>query len=89
MEVGYFYFKAKNFAGAESRFREALQTMPRNPEAIFRLAQSLDKLKKTDEARKDYQLYLALQPAGLFAEEASHALRRLEKKAVPDARKPH
>jgi len=89
MEVGDFYLKARNFAGAESRFREALQIMPRNPEANFKLAQSLDRLHKTDEARQNYQLYLALQPAGLFAKDASQALHRLEKRAGPVSRKPH
>ncbi len=67
----------KNYAGAESRFREALQSLPNNPEATFKLAQSLDRLHRVKEARDFYQAYLKLQANGPFAREAQKALQRL------------
>jgi len=91
MEVGDYYLKTKNLAGAESRFREALEIRPRSPAATFKLAQTLDKLHKAQEARETYQLYLKLQPAGPFAKDANQALQRFEKsdRNRPDSRKPH
>ena len=91
MEVGDYYLKTKNLAGAESRFREALEIRPRNPAATFKLAQTLDKLHKAQEARETYQLYLKLQPAGPFAKDATYALQRLEKSdsSQSNPRKPH
>jgi Flp pilus assembly protein TadD len=91
MEVGDFNLKTKNLAGAESRFREALEIRPHNPAATFKLAQTLDKLHKAQEARDTYQLYLKLQPAGPFAKDATQALQRLEKSdtSQPNPRKPH
>src|SRR5437762_1863700 len=55
IQVGDFYYSQKNYRAAESRFREALEYMPQNPTARFKLAQSLEKLGKTDEAREHYE----------------------------------
>jgi tetratricopeptide (TPR) repeat protein len=74
MEVANLYFKDKNWAGAESRLREALTAQPTNPEATFKLAQSLDKLGKSSEAREMYEKYLSLQPNGPYATEARNSL---------------
>jgi tetratricopeptide (TPR) repeat protein len=79
MEVAKLYFKSKNYAGAASRFRDALEALPHNPEATFKLARSLEKLRKTDEARDMYQSYLKLQPKGQYAKEAVSALEHLSK----------
>lgn len=79
MEIANLYFKDKNWAGAESRFREALAALPTSPEATFKLARSLDKLGKSAEAREMYEKYLSLQANGPYAKEAATSLTRLAK----------
>jgi hypothetical protein len=78
LEVAEFYFDDKNYRGAESRFREALLSKPNHPAATFKLAETLDKLGKANEARDTYKAYLKLQPSGSSAERARKALQRLE-----------
>ena len=79
MEVGDFYLtERKNYAGAAMRFRDALELEPNDPEAIYKLAQSLEGLHQIDEARQDYETYLRLQPEGKFAAQAKKALERLQ-----------
>ena len=77
VEVGDYYFHERNYRAAESRYREALYWKENDAVATFRLAQALDKLNKTDEARKTYQAYLKILPEGEFAVEAKKALARL------------
>ena len=79
MEVGDFSFKDKNYRGAELRFRDALNYKPDDPEATFKLAESLQRLGKSDEAKEGYQTCLTIQPDGPYAERARTALQRLEK----------
>ena len=79
MEVGEFNFEEKNYRGAELRFRDALNYKPDQPDATFKLAESLDKLGKNCEAKQSYQTYLNIQPDGLYAERARIALQRLAK----------
>ncbi|HEY6306057.1 MAG TPA: tetratricopeptide repeat protein [Candidatus Angelobacter sp.] len=74
MEIANLYFKDKNWAGAESRLREALAAQPTSPEATFKLARSLDRLGKSGEAREMYQKYLSLQANGPYAKEATKSL---------------
>jgi len=79
MEIGTYYFRNKNYRGAEMRFRHALDYKPGQPEATFRLAESLDKLGKNDEAKQSYETYLRIQPDGPYAERARIALQHLSK----------
>jgi tetratricopeptide (TPR) repeat protein len=79
MEIANLYFKDKNWAGAESRLREALAAQPTNPEATFKLARSLDKLGKSNDAREMYQRYMSLQPNGVYAKDAADSLARFAK----------
>jgi len=83
MEAGGLYFKDKNYKGAESRFRDALDYKPNQPDATFRLAETLDRLSKNDEAQTMFQAYLRTQPNGTYAEKARIALQRIEKKSGP------
>jgi len=80
MEIGKLAFKAKNYRGAELRYRHALGYRPDDPEANFMLAQSLDKLGRNDEAHNAYEDYLKLVPLGTQAESARKALQRLDEK---------
>lgn len=82
MEVGDFSFKNKNYGGAELRFRDALNYKPHDPEATFKLAESLQRLGKNDEAGEGYEAYLKIQPAGVYAERARTALQRLKTNSV-------
>ena len=90
IEVGDFYLtERKNYAGAAMRFRDALELVPNDPEATYKLAQSLEGLHQIDEARQDYETYLRLQPEGKFAAQAKKALERLQQNgAAATAEKP-
>jgi len=94
MDVGNFYLnERKNYMGAMMRFRDALTRKPNDPEATFKLAQSLEGLGQIDEAREQYQAYLNLQPDGQFTSQANKAVERLQgkgavgksKQATPDS----
>lgn len=80
VEVGDFYYKAGNYKAALSRYREALLYKPRDAEATFRLAQTLEKSRQFDEARAQYEAYLAILKDGPSAGEAKKALQRLKKR---------
>jgi len=77
MEVGDFNFKNQSYRGAELRFRDALNYKPNEPEAIFKLAESLSKLAENAEAKEKYEKYLSLEPKGSHAASAKAALQRL------------
>jgi tetratricopeptide (TPR) repeat protein len=78
IEVGDFYFKKKNYGAALDRYREALFYKPNDALANLRIAQSLEKLARFDEAEEHYQEYLRILPHGPLSEEARKALERLK-----------
>lgn len=78
VEVGDYYFKRKNYKGAESRYREALLYKDNDAVATFRLAVCLEKLERPDEARVEYENYLKILPHGPDAEAAQKAVDRLK-----------
>ncbi|MBI1740240.1 MAG: tetratricopeptide repeat protein [Acidobacteriales bacterium] len=82
MEVGDYNFKTGSFRGAELRYRHALDYKPDDPEATFRLAESIAKQGRNDEAQDAYRAYLKLAPTGPFAEKSRKALGRLAKKSA-------
>jgi len=77
IEVGDYYFKRKNYAGAESRYREALYYKENDAMATFRLGECLEKMNRLDEARTEYQNYLKILPFGPLAPDAKKAIDRL------------
>ena len=79
VEVGTFYYNAGNYKAAISRFREALEFKPRDAVATFKLAQALEKSGEVDEARVQYEAYLAILNDGPNAGDARKALARLKK----------
>ena len=79
MDIGTYNFRNKNYQGAEWRFRHALDYKPGQPDATFKLAESLNKLGRSDEAKQEYQAYLESDPNGSHAERARAALQRLSK----------
>jgi tetratricopeptide (TPR) repeat protein len=78
IEVGDFYFKKKNYAAAESRYREALYYKDNDAIAIYRLGVCLDKMDRPDEARSQFESYLKILPNGSQAPEAKKAIERLK-----------
>ena len=77
VEVGEYYLRRKNYAAAESRYREALEFQYNNAPAMYGLAESLEKQKKNDEAVEFYTKYLATLPHGPEADNCKAALQRL------------
>jgi len=86
IEVGDYYFKRKNYAGAESRYREALYYKENDAVATFRLAECLEKMNRTDDARTEYQNYLKILPYGPLAPDAKKAIDRLSASPPPTAK---
>jgi tetratricopeptide (TPR) repeat protein len=83
IEVGDFYFRQKNYVGAESRYREALYYKDNDAIATYQLALCLDKMDRPDEALELYQSYLRILPNGPKAEKAQKAIERLTAGANP------
>ncbi len=86
IEVGDFYFKKKNYAAAESRYREALYYKDNDAIATYHLAVCLEKLDRPGEAREQYESYLKILPYGPEAENAKKAIERLKTGAVKAAK---
>jgi tetratricopeptide (TPR) repeat protein len=84
LDVADFYFKTKNYRGAATRYREALDNKPDDPEATFKLAKSLDRSGDNDGARCAYQDFLRVGAKTPFTTEARKALDRL----APDGGNP-
>jgi tetratricopeptide (TPR) repeat protein len=79
--VGDYYRKRKNYRAAESRYREALEWKPNDAMASYRLAQTLEKMNRRDEAVTYYQAYLKILPRGEFAEDCHKSIARISKTA--------
>jgi tetratricopeptide (TPR) repeat protein len=78
IEVGDYYFKRKNYVGAESRYREALLYKDNDAAATYKLAVCLEKMNRRDEALAEYESYLKILPNGTEAAEAKKAIERLK-----------
>lgn len=82
IEVGDYYFKRKNYIGAESRYREALLYKNNDAVALYKLAVCLEKMNRRDEALAQYETYLKILPSGPEAAEAKKAIERLKSPAA-------
>lgn len=83
VEVGNFYLRRKKYRAALSRFKEAAQTDPYNPEAYLGLGKVYDQLGLRQKALENYRKYLDRLPSAKQAEEArdvQKAIARLEEK---------
>ena len=74
LQVSHYYMTTGNYLGAYLRAKDALKTIPDDPLAHFAIAESAEKLKKTDEAVSEFKLYLKLDPDGVKAKSAERAL---------------
>jgi tetratricopeptide (TPR) repeat protein len=66
IHLGNLYLGLKRYPDAEGKFRAAIESQPKSPQALLGLAQSLDGEKKP-EAAKAFRDYLAMQPDGAAA----------------------
>ena len=82
IEVGDYYFKRKNYIGAENRYREALVYKENDAVATFKLATCLEKLNRPDEALTEYENYLKILSNGPEAGKAKKAIDRLKTPAA-------
>jgi tetratricopeptide (TPR) repeat protein len=82
IEVGDYYFKRKNYIGAESRYREALLYKENDAVALYKLAVCLEKMNRRDEALAQYETYQKILPYGPEAAEAKKAIERLKSPAA-------
>lgn len=77
IEVGEFYLKRKDYHVALDRFNEALLYKPADALAIFRLAQTQEKLGLNTQAAQNYNSYIKLFPDGPYLKEAQEAVKRI------------
>jgi len=87
VEVGDFYFKRKDYIGAESRYREALYYKDNDAIATYHLALCLEKMGRLDDALAEFQSYLRILPHGPESEGARKAIARLTKAPTAKAAK--
>jgi len=78
LDVAHFYMDNGDFKAAYLRGQDAVKVNPDDPEAHFMLAEVALKLNKTDEAVKNYQACLKLDPSDKQAKAARRALTRLQ-----------
>jgi tetratricopeptide (TPR) repeat protein len=78
IEVGDFYFRRKNYHGAEDRYREALLYKDNDAIATYRLAICLEKMDRPGEAIAEFESYLRILPHGPQAGDARKAIDRLK-----------
>ena len=77
INVAKFYLNRGNFMAAYLRSQDAVKTEPDYAETHFSLAQAAKEMKKTDEAKAEYNAYLKLSPGGDNAGAARKALEAL------------
>jgi Tfp pilus assembly protein PilF len=81
LKVGKFYLQDGNPQGAYLRYKDAVDHVPDDPDALFGLAQAADKLKKKDEAILNYRETIKADPGGDHDRAARAALKDLGAKA--------
>jgi outer membrane protein assembly factor BamD len=80
MIIGNFYYERANFKAAESRMAELMEKYPDTPiapEALLKLAQSLDKEGKKYSAAQAYTALLLHYPNTPYSPQVRAALKRL------------
>lgn len=73
--LGNVWADLKQSERAVQAYREALKHDPHVPDLHFNLADELDRLGRRDEARPHWRRYLALEPAGPWAD---HARKKIQ-----------
>lgn len=90
VEIGNFYFRRKRYAGALSRYKEAVKTDPDYAPGYLGLGKVYEKIGLKQKALEAYRKYLNALPSEKQAEEAKDvhkAIERLEKEVRRPASK--
>jgi hypothetical protein len=77
LDVAHYYTTTGNFLAAYLRAKDAVATMPDDPEAHFALADGARRLKKDAEAALEYRKYIELEPQGDKVKASQKALAAL------------
>jgi len=78
LKISKFYEDAGNLNAAYLRAKDAVKSLPSDPETHFALAHVAQKLEKRDEAIAEYNAYLQLNPDGLRIKQAHKAISELQ-----------
>jgi Tfp pilus assembly protein PilF len=78
VEVGDYYFEAKNYAAASLRYNDALVEKPQDPVIHVRLGRVLEKLGQLPEAIEQYKTAQNLAGPEKWSDEAKRSLVRLQ-----------
>ena len=62
VQVGNFYLRKKNYKAAESRFRQAIQFLPKWPQPYERLVKALEKQKSYQDALDVCEQFMLTNP---------------------------
>jgi TolA-binding protein len=81
LSIAKFYLQSGNLPGALLRSRDAVKTVPDDPDAHFFLAETFQKLEMREQAIDEYNACLKLTPDD---KEASNARKALAKLAKPE-----
>jgi tetratricopeptide (TPR) repeat protein len=90
VEIGNFYFRRKRYAGALSRYKEAVKTDPDYAPGYLGLGRVYEKIGLKQKALEAYRKYLDELPSEKQAEEAKDvhkAIERLERELARPAAK--
>ena len=77
LEVSKYYASTGDFHAAYLRAKDAVATIPEDPEGHFLLAEAARRSNKPDEARAEYGVYLKLDPDGAHVKASQQALGEL------------
>jgi Tfp pilus assembly protein PilF len=80
LQVSHFYLQDGNFLGAYLRAQDAVKCIPDDSEAHFALALAAQRMKKNEEAIREFNAYLKLEPDGDKVKAAKRALEELAEK---------
>ena len=79
VEIGDFYFRRKSYAGALSRYKEAIKADPHFAPAYLGLGKVYERMGLKQKALEAYQRYLDELPSKKQADEAKEVQRAMER----------
>jgi tetratricopeptide (TPR) repeat protein len=79
VEVGDFYYAEKSDRPALNRYKLALESWPNEPNILYRVAKTYERMKDAEHALEYYKHVVAADPDTPLAKEANAALTRLKR----------
>jgi Tfp pilus assembly protein PilF len=77
IQVAAFYIGSGDYQGAFLRYKDAFAADPGSIQALFGMAEAARLMGRIAEARRDYKLYLSIEPKGGESKKALKALASL------------